>query len=116
MESRAQVEEFILGIMGILFHQSRREGVSDESNIYLLVEGRDKKCKNSNLMTSIFGILGTSSTECEDRNDEGEDREKLMELPVSCCGKRSREQSKKISHYYDMEVQRELKSHKPVEG
>ena len=116
MESRAQVEEFILGIMGILFHQSRREGASDESNIYLLIEGRDKKYKNSNLMTSIFWILGRSSIECEDRNDEGEDREKLMEVPVSCCGKWSREQFKKTSHYYDMEVQRELKSHKSVEG
>ena len=54
MESRAQVEEFLLGIMRILFHQGRREGVGDESNIYLFVGGGDWKCKNSNLMTSIF--------------------------------------------------------------
>ena len=37
-------------------------------------------------MTSIFWILGRSGTECEDRNDEGEDREKLMEVPVAVVG------------------------------
>ena len=61
-------------------------------------------------------MLEKSGTESEGRNDEGEDKERLMEVPVSYCEKWRREQSRKTSHYHDMEGQRELKSHKYVEA
>lgn len=100
MESRAQIEGFFLGIMRIQFHKGRKEGVSDGSNAYMFVGGRDKKFKSSTLkslkalMTSLFW----SSSDSKGRSDGVEDGRRFMEVPTSYYGRWRRKHSRETDY------------------